>query len=74
MSSHLVFVDRRKGRDRRLEPQPQQQMHASDASPQTRSANKRHNFIERRDTSRNITDDYYAYMRAALGKVENTES
>jgi hypothetical protein len=57
MSSHLVFVDRRRNQFRRT-------------NRQEAPADQRKNVPERRDTTRTIMDDYYAYMRKALSKAE----
>jgi hypothetical protein len=64
MSSNLVFVDRRKGKDRRLEDDPCRDFDVD------LFHSKRRQSVERRDTKRNIMDDYYAYMRKQLGKAE----
>lgn len=34
---------------------------------------KRRKSADRRDNSRDITDDYYAYMRRQLGKADYSE-
>lgn len=68
MSSNLVFVDRRKGHDRRLDEDPCREL---DVDLYHR---KRRKSTDRRDDSRDITDDYYAYMRKQLGKADYTET
>jgi hypothetical protein len=68
MSSNLVFVDRRKGQDRRLDEDPCKDL---DIDLYHR---KRRKSADRRDNSRDITDDYYAYMRKQLGKADYVET
>ncbi len=67
MSSNLVFVDRRKGQDRRVDEDPCKDL---DIDLYHR---KRRKSADRRDSSRDITDDYYAYMRKQLGKADYVE-
>ncbi len=67
MSSNLVFVDRRRSQDRRLDKDPCQELEVD------LYHRKRRKSTERRDTSRDIAEDYYAYMRRKLSKTDYTE-
>ncbi len=67
MSSHLIFVDRRKNEDRRLDEDPCRDLNMDLYN------SKRRKSADRRDNSRDITDDYYAYMRRQLGKADYSE-
>lgn len=64
MSSNLVFVDRRRKEDRRLEEDPCRDFNID------LFHRKRRKSAERRDSARSLIDDYYAYMRKQLGKAE----
>jgi len=61
MNNHSVFfVDRRKGRDRRQDADPCRNL------PVDLYHRKRRKSTERRDTSRTLMDDYYAYIQKVL--------
>jgi len=69
--TRMIFVDRRKGDDRRNRPDPCKDI------PLDLYHRKRRKSKERRDTSKSLTDDYYAYMQkgmASLQKSGNTPS
>lgn len=68
MSSSIIFVNRRKGRDRRLDADPCKEM------PLDLFHRKRRKAKERRDTSRTLTDDYYASMQKTLDSLQNRQS
>lgn len=67
MRSNFVFIDRRKGTDRRVDEDPSQQLDVDLAE------GKRRNSRERRASARSILEDYYAYMKKQLGKAAYTE-
>lgn len=67
MSKPFVFVDRRKGCDRRLDIDPCSKLSVD------LFHRKRRKSTDRRDCSRSLSEDYYAYMEAifhSLGKHE----
>jgi len=65
MKNHkLIFVDRRKGNDRRLDADPCSNM------PIDLYHRKRRKSAERRDTSRSLSDDYYAYMQKVMEQIQ----
>jgi hypothetical protein len=66
MSSSIIFVNRRKGKDRREEADPCKEM------PLDLFHRKRRKAKERRDTSRTLTDDYYASMQKTLDRLHGT--
>lgn len=65
MDSRIVFVDRRKGGDRREDADPCKDI------PLDLYHRKRRKSRERRDTSRTLTDDYYAYMQKVMRKIQS---
>lgn len=64
MTQKLVFVNRRRGFDRRKEKDPCKNL------PLDLYHQKRRKSRERRDTSRTLTDDYYAYMDKIFKSVQ----
>lgn len=56
MTKKLIFVDRRRGHDRRLDEDPCKTM------PIDLFHRKRRKSSERRDTSRSLVEDYYAFI------------
>ena len=63
MTKPFVFVDRRKGNDRREESDPCRDM---DLDLYHR---KRRKSKDRRDPTRSLMDDYYAYMQKTLNQI-----
>ncbi len=63
----IIFVNRRKGDDRRQDEDPCCNM-SMDLFHR-----KRRKSTERRDTSRTLSDDYYAYMHKTMTKIQNTK-
>ena len=61
MTHSFVFIDRRKGGDRRLDSDPCKDL------PVDLFHRKRRKSTDRRDTSRTLSEDYYAYMGSSLG-------
>lgn len=68
MNSQIVFVDRRKGGDRRADFDPCRNLEVD------LFHRKRRKTRERRSQHRSLTDDYYAYMHAKLGNEPNRDS
>lgn len=68
MSPSIIFVNRRKGADRRHDADPCKDM------PMDLFHRKRRKSKERRDTSRSLTDDYYAFMQKTLDALQNEQS
>lgn len=66
MAQRLVFVNRRRGTDRRFEDDPRQNKGSG------RSIRRK--AVERRDLSRSLTDDYYVYMKQAFEKQASANS
>ncbi len=64
MQPIVIFVNRRKGSDRRLDADPCKEL------PMDLFHRKRRRSKERRDTSRNLTDDYYAFMQKTLDMLQ----
>lgn len=56
MNPNLVFINRRKGRDRRLDADPCKNL------PLDLYHRKRRKSKERRATDRSLTEDYFAYQ------------
>lgn len=65
MVSSIIFVNRRKGRDRRSIPANDKESTAIYTDGKRRTTN------ERRDTTRSLTDDYYASMQKTLESLQN---
>ncbi len=65
MDTRIVFVNRRKGRDRREDEDPCKDI------PLDLYHRKRRKSRERRDTSRTLTDDYYAYMQKVMRQIQS---
>jgi len=64
MTQKLVFVNRRRGVDRRFEKDPGKEL------PVDPHHQKRRKSTERRDTTRSLIDDYYAYMQKTIESVQ----
>lgn len=64
MTKPFVFVDRRKGRDRREDSDPCKDL------PVDLYHRKRRKSTERRDCSRSLSEDYYAYMEASFQALD----
>ena len=62
MNPEVVFIDRRKGRDRRLDADPCKNM------PLDLYHRKRRKSKERRATDRSLSDDYFAYQASKHGE------
>lgn len=67
MRSNLIFVDRRKGNDRREKEDSSGELDAD------LSADNRRHASDRRTSFRSLLDDYYAYMKKQLGKTAYLE-
>lgn len=61
MTGNRIFVDRRKGLDRRLDADPCQNL-PLDLYHRMRRKNS-----DRRNQRRSLADDYYAYLQAVSG-------
>jgi len=66
MDTSIIFVNRRKGNDRREDMDPCRDI------PMDLYHRKRRKSKERRDVSKSLTDDYYAYMQKVLENIQNT--
>ncbi len=64
MSPTIIFVNRRKDRERREDTDPCKDM------PLDLFHRKRRKSRERRDATRNLTDDYYAFMQKTLEALQ----
>lgn len=62
MNPEVVFIDRRKGRDRRLDADPCKNM------PLDLYHRKRRKSKERRASHRSLSDDYFAYQASRKGE------
>jgi hypothetical protein len=62
MNTETVFIDRRKGRDRRLDADPCRNM-SLDLYHRKRRKSK-----ERRTCDRSLRDDYFAYLESKPGQ------
>ncbi|SMF07916.1 hypothetical protein SAMN02745866_00586 [Alteromonadaceae bacterium Bs31] len=68
MQTHkLVFVDRRKGDDRRLDADPCSNI------PMDLYHRKRRKSKDRRDTNKSLSDDYYSYMQKVITSTSTPE-
>ena len=65
MDTSFIFIDRRKGRDRREDLDPCKDI------PMDLYHRKRRKSKERRDISRTLTDDYYAYMQKIMEQIQS---
>ena len=65
MDNSIIFVNRRKGIDRREDMDPCKDI------PMDLYHRKRRKSKERRDVSKNLTDDYYSYMQKVLDKIQS---
>ncbi len=61
----LVFVNRRRGVDRRFNKHSDKEFH-NELHPW-----QRRKMRERRDASRSLTDDYYAYMQKTIESMQS---
>ena len=68
MHHPIFFIDRRKGNDRREDQDPCKNMDL-DLFHRKRRKSK-----DRRDQSRSLSDDYYAYMQKALSSGDSESS
>lgn len=68
MSPNIIFVNRRKGSDRREDADPCKDMNLD------LFHRKRRKSPERRDTHRSLTDDYYAYMQKILESLQTEQT
>lgn len=68
MSEKRVFIDRRRGNDRRNDPDPCAEM------PMDLFHRKRRKSTERRAPNRTLAEDYYAFMNAGSEGVANEAS
>ena len=68
MHHPIFFIDRRKGADRREDSDPCQNMDI-DLFHRKRRKSK-----DRRDNTKSLSDDYYAYMQKALASGSQTEA
>ena len=64
MDTTVIFVNRRKGNDRREESDPCKDI------PLDLYHRKRRKSKERRDTGKSLTDDYYSYMQKVLENIQ----
>lgn len=67
MKNGFVFVDRRKGNDRRQIADPCKEMSLD------LYHRKRRKSLDRRDASKTLTDDYYAYMQKVMDKIHSEQ-
>lgn len=67
MNPEVVFIDRRKGGDRRLDRDPCKGL------PMDLYHRKRRKSTDRRATGRGIADDYFAYQAGCLGDAERSK-
>jgi hypothetical protein len=65
MTEHKFFIDRRKGRDRRLDQDPCSNL------PLDLYHRKRRKSSERRTINRSITDDYFAFSQPAINNTQH---
>ncbi len=63
MNKSFVFVNRRKGDERRLTEDPCSEM------PLDLYHRKRRKSKDRRDISKSLTDDYYSYMQKVVNQI-----
>lgn len=63
MTGNFIFIDRRKGRDRRLDADPCREL-PLDLYHRMRRKNG-----DRRAPQRSLSDDYYAYVQASSGRA-----
>lgn len=63
MTGNFIFIDRRKGRDRRLDADPCRRL-PLDLYHRMRRKNG-----DRRAPQRSLSDDYYAYAQAIVGQT-----
>lgn len=68
MTQKLVFVNRRRGSDRRFSRDPCKEL------PLDLYHRKRRKNRERRNVNRTLSDDYYAYMEKIFESTQNPTS
>ena len=68
MKPPFVFVNRRKGSDRRLDADPCKGL------PLDLFHRKRRKQKDRRTGERSLTDDYYAYIQSSIDQMQSNES
>lgn len=68
MNPKAVFIDRRKGDDRRMDDDPCKDI------PLDLYHRKRRKSTDRRDTNRSLSDDYYAYIEKGLNTSSDGET
>lgn len=64
MDTTVIFVNRRKGQDRREDTDPCRDI------PMDLYHRKRRKSKERRETGKTLTDDYYSYMQKVLENIQ----
>ena len=64
MDTTVIFVNRRKGMDRREDSDPCRDI------PMDLYHRKRRKSKERRDGAKSLTDDYYSYMQKVLENIQ----
>ncbi len=64
MNHELVFIDRRKGKDRRFDLDPCKNMKID------LHHRKRRKSAERRDPTKDLVDDYYAFTQSVVLKEQ----
>lgn len=64
MDTTVIFVNRRKGSDRREDTDPCRDI------PMDLYHRKRRKSKERRDIDKSLTDDYYSYMQKVLESIQ----
>ena len=64
MEPRIVFVNRRKGKDRREDADPCKDI------PLDLYHRKRRKSRERRDGTKSLTDDYYSYMQKVMKEIQ----
>ncbi|ABD80572.1 hypothetical protein Sde_1310 [Saccharophagus degradans 2-40] len=68
-SNKFIFVDRRKGDDRRLDADPCSSMPLDLYHRKRRKSRE-----DRRDGSRTLSDDYYAYMQKVMASIKENDA
>ena len=68
MEPRIVFVNRRKGNDRREDADPCKDI------PLDLYHRKRRKSRERRDGTKSLTDDYYSYMQKVMKEIQAKSS
>lgn len=68
MTQSFIFIDRRRGNDRRRDDDPCRDL------PVDLFHRKRRKSADRRDSTRTLSEDYYAFIGASLHAVESVEN